>query len=802
MAVQPFHSYNLAGVWSVSTEDQKIFNMRLPGTLDENNIGHKDTPVPFQNPAVTEEQPTTVLIDDILLQETTFVTEELLQEDQPILSRFQRNLTYTGEARAYKMVSFTEKPGKRLFLEMERGRECRLWIDSEEVLPCTVPSLISPQVFEVTGLLHGDHMITVVMNNACREFPPSVLASNMCSDDTQTNWNGTLGYFRLREEEETFVDRIFTQTEDDSFSVFVEINALAEGEHYLKLSSDAFVQEYEQTITVHEGANGFKFGGISLKAGAERWDEECGKLHAVSVLLNGVEKDETFGIVRKQVSEEGQLLLNGKAHFLRMETNRALFPEFFYPPMDEDSWEDILKLYHSYGINSVYFDRWCPPEAAFDAADRCGMLLFPSVSVDDTEEDHDYYETEKLQIRRCFGGHPSCCFGLFPSLNISLVEGETMLPDFSEIDLFSAHLRPENLIVMRERVQEQRLLVKWSQAVETSGAQALRCYKRKISQAYLQNTAGIRLDSLQDTVSGPTKFSGMINSHLRQKPYQFARPKSFGTFFGPLVPLVVLKERSFEIGEPVEAEIVIVNHSGQEVRDRVIYKVLNEHEVVQEGVIEDVTVPDHEVVSAGMITIRTEDGIIDDQIPQKLTVRVSYLRHVNEEHVYLYPSTIPVCPETVYECEAMDDIAKEFLSLGGNVFLTPQVDEAALPLPRLLSDTVNPLIYHFPAENGDLEAFEGFLSGKMIPLRKNERPILMQFDAADYEAPKGCLFEYRCKNGNVLISTLNLKQKINRPEVRELVAAIYDYMGSYEFSPRDDIRMEDLNVLLGSIREA
>ena len=49
---------------------------------------------------------------------------------------------------------------------------------------------------------------------------------------------------------------------------------------------------------------------------------------------------------------------------------------------------------------------------------------------------------------------------------------------------------------------------------------------------------------------------------------------------------------------------------------------------------------------------------------------------------------------------------------------------------------------------------------------------------------------------------LNLKQKINRPEVRELVAAIYDYMGSYEFSPRDDIRMEDLNVLLGSIREA
>ena len=803
MAVHPFHSYNLAGVWSVSTEDQKVFNMRLPGTLDENNIGHRDSREPFKDPAVTEEQPSTVLVDDILLQETTFVTEELLQEgDQTILDRFRRNLTYQGKVRAYKMFTFEEKPGKRLFFEMERTRECTLLIDGEEINAFTAPSLVSPQIFEVTGRLNGSHMITFVMDNACTEFPKEVLESNMCSDKTQTNWNGTLGFLRIREEEETFADRVFTETNETGLTVFLEINALSAGTHFLRLSSPVFEEEYERTVSVKEGANGFKLSGIVLKDEALRWNEKSGALYSLTVTLDGTQKEVSFGIVDKKVSEDGTFLINGQPLFLRMETNRGLFPEFFYPPMDEDSWDDIFALYESYGVNSVYFEHWCPPEAAFVCADRRGMLLFPSVSVGDTENTHDYYMTELLQIRRLYGGHPSCCLGLFADLSMETVTGTTMLPDFSEIDLFSAHLRPDNLIRMREHVKEQRLLTKWSQAVETSGNTAFRLLKEKIGEAYLHGAKGIRLNALQDCVSGTEKFSGLVNSHLRQKPYAFARPKNLLAVFGPLSVIVSPGHRSFEAGETVEAEVHIVNHSGGPVEGTPAYKVLNGPETVSEGKLPLFHSENGEILSAGMIVIPTGDGLIGDREPQRLDIRVTFLRTVCEEHVFVYPSTIPVCPETVYECETIDEVAKEFLNLGGNVFLTPNVPEHPFELPQILADTSNPLIYRFPADDGDPEAFGAFLSGTMIPLRKNERPILMKFNAAGYEAPEGCLFEYACRNGSVLLSTMNLKKKMDLPEVREFVAAIYDYMGSYEFSPRDEIRLEDLSALVESIREA
>ena len=33
---------SLAGVWTVSAEDGVIHNLKIPGTLDESNIGHRD----------------------------------------------------------------------------------------------------------------------------------------------------------------------------------------------------------------------------------------------------------------------------------------------------------------------------------------------------------------------------------------------------------------------------------------------------------------------------------------------------------------------------------------------------------------------------------------------------------------------------------------------------------------------------------------------------------------------------------------------------------------------------------------
>jgi len=46
------------------------------------------------------------------------------------------------------------------------------------------------------------------------------------------------------------------------------------------------------------------------------------------------------------------------------------FPETGYPPTDEAEWLRIFRKCKEYGINHMRFHSYCPPEAAFAAADR------------------------------------------------------------------------------------------------------------------------------------------------------------------------------------------------------------------------------------------------------------------------------------------------------------------------------------------------------------------------------------------------------------------------------------------------
>lgn len=99
--------------------------------------------------------------------------------------------------------------------------------------------------------------------------------------------------------------------------------------------------------------------------------------------------------------------------FLRSEANCCEFPETGHPPMTVEEWTDVLARYRSYGINCMRFHSHCPPEAAFIAADRMGMLMQPELSHWDpvhafeAPESFAYYQTELKQVILALANHPS-----------------------------------------------------------------------------------------------------------------------------------------------------------------------------------------------------------------------------------------------------------------------------------------------------------------------------------------------------------------------------------------------------------
>ena len=120
-----------------------------------------------------------------------------------------------------------------------------------------------------------------------------------------------------------------------------------------------------------------------------------------------------FG-VRDFVARGTQFTLNGRPVFLRGTLECSVFPLTGYPPTDTGSWRRIYRIIKSYGLNFMRFHSWCPPEAAFAAADEEGIILQvegPQANVEaglDPKRDQ-FIEAEFKRIVDTYGNHPSFC---------------------------------------------------------------------------------------------------------------------------------------------------------------------------------------------------------------------------------------------------------------------------------------------------------------------------------------------------------------------------------------------------------
>lgn len=390
--------YSLEGTWKAKLNNGMEGEMNLPGTLDENKLGCKDVGANQWHPAAEVGN-----------------AKEGFDPNGPIATRFTRKYTYEGEARLTRQISFEPPAGKRVFLEAERARCLKLLVDGKEVPYFVDPSVSTPYVFEVTGLLNGENELTLLSDNSYPGLPhDAIVFSSAATDETQTNWNGVLGYVRLRTEEPVFLQAVRAYPKKDTVTVRAEISAAEPYKGTVTLKSEALAKQAALEVNVPEGITTVEIKDIPLAENVRRWDEYEGNLYKLTCGLSGCEeKTITFGVRDFGDNGKGRLCVNGRVIFLRSESNCAEFPETGYPPMTVDEWMTILERYKSYGINCMRFHSHCPPEAAFTAADEIGMMMQPELShwnprnAFEPETDFAYYQKELVQTILMLANHPS-----------------------------------------------------------------------------------------------------------------------------------------------------------------------------------------------------------------------------------------------------------------------------------------------------------------------------------------------------------------------------------------------------------
>lgn len=403
---------SLSGIWDFSIGDSLHYNDQviLPGSMLTNGKG---TPVSIHT------QWTGSLYDSSFYFNPYM--EKYRREERikfPFFLTPERH--YVGSAWYRRSVYVPESwKGHRIELFLERPHiETTVYVNGVEV--GHQMSLSVPHRYDITEYLYSGrrNSIAICVYNGIENVGVGQ-DSHSVTDQTQGNWNGIVGRMELMpRSKDTNIRhvRIVPHLESSTARIIIDLD----GNTRLLSANDLTAEirsPHGKSIQIsHCKKTADKQYEFVCSFGKElqTWDEFSPSLYQLTVCAGQEIYETTFGM--REIAIKGrQFYINGRPLFLRGTVENCCFPETGYPPTDEDEWLRIFQKCKEYGLNHVRFHSYCPPEAAFAAADQVGIYLQPEgpswpnhgVKLRQGQCIDQYLLEESRRIVDEYGHHPS-----------------------------------------------------------------------------------------------------------------------------------------------------------------------------------------------------------------------------------------------------------------------------------------------------------------------------------------------------------------------------------------------------------
>ena len=336
---------------------------------------------------------------------------------------------YVGVAWYQKEVDIPSQwQGQSFALTLERPHiETTVWVDNQKI--GMQNSLSVPHIYDLTKVLRPGKTcrITVRVDNRIKDINVGP-DSHSISDQTQGNWNGIAGSISLQALPRTHFDdvQVYPDLQAKKAVVRMNINAKKNGKVEIQLSAQSFNTEKEhlvepisQIFNVKRGKNALT---MELPMGNDflTWDEFSPALYRLNATLHSGKEHQTqeveFGMREFEIRGKW-FYINGRKTMLRGTVENCVFPLTGYPPTDMESWMRVFTICRNYGLNHMRFHSYCPPEAAFKAADRVGFYLQPEgpswpnhgPKLGLGQPIDQYLMDETRAMTRTYGNHASFC---------------------------------------------------------------------------------------------------------------------------------------------------------------------------------------------------------------------------------------------------------------------------------------------------------------------------------------------------------------------------------------------------------
>lgn len=830
---------------------------------------------------------------------------------------------YTGAAWYYKTINVSDDwQEKTVQLKLERPHwESVIWMNGTQV--GTQNSLATPHVYDVTNFVkQGENRLAIRIDNRTKDVDPGH-NSHSITDHTQSNWNGIVGEISLEATSKIYFENveIFPDVETNNAEIRATVqNNLPEPKTaefsvvaILKKSGEKYGKE-TQEFNLSPGENIVKMN-YELGNEALLWDEFNPNVYQLNLdLKSGKKTDQAsvdFGLREFKV-DGTRFAINGRPVFLRGTLECAIFPLTGYPPTDTDYWKKIYTAVKDHGLNHVRFHSWCPPEAAFVAADEMGVYLQVECSSWANQSTQlgsglpidQYIWDESERIVKAYGNHPSfvmMAYGNEPGgpnhkefltefvnswkgkdnrrvytsaagwpvletnefhnipqpriqgwgeqLN-SIINSEPpktnydwsdkvpgdgtpvvsheigqwcVYPNFKEIEKYSGVLKPKNFEIFRESLKAHHMGHLADSFLLASGKLQALCYKADIEAALrTPGFAGFQLLDLHDFPGQGTALVGVLDPFWEEKGY--ISPEEYRRFSNTTVPLARLEKRIFTEGETMTAAIEVA-HFGEHPLEGVnpSWQVIQYNEIIAEGKLGQRDIPIRNAIQLGEVVYEFQK----ENKPRKLTLKVQVNDFENSWDIWVYPGNNPAETDDIQIVEKLNAATINYLENGGKVLLSLGKGKVAPEMggdvgvgfssifwntawtggqkPHtlgILCDPEHPALELFPTEyHSNWQWWDAMSHADAIQLDSfsaDLRPIVRIIDDWVSNRRLALLFEAKVGEGSILVSGVDLVNDLElRPEARQLMTSLKNYMDSENFNPSVKLKMEEVqNILL------
>jgi len=395
---------DLGGVWRAKGDGFDA-EARLPGTLASAHLGKRWTERDFQ---------TTMDLPQ---------SEALVQEWQ-----------YAGKAVWTRAVELTAEDcavPRELFLERVMWTSAAFW-DGQPL--GTRDSLATPHVYALPQLTPGRHELRLEIDNG-NHYNFSRQA-HAYGPNMQAVWNGVLGKVELRRAHPLRQARVFAPYPANG-ALRVEVPAAA-GKVEAEVEGIGIAGTSESPSPYRAG---FKMLTLALASEPKPWENGAdAALYTLVLKAADFTHRIRFGFRSLGVRDHA-LTLNGHKVFTRGNVENANFAKDGTPWMSKAEWARMLKtLRDEDGVDTIRFHTWCPPAAAFEAAEELGMFLQPEAGIwmDKWMSDGDeigngkpvdgFVRRELKAIADAYGNSPA-----FLSLSIGNELGNSNFPEMGRM---------------------------------------------------------------------------------------------------------------------------------------------------------------------------------------------------------------------------------------------------------------------------------------------------------------------------------------------------------------------------------